>query len=43
VKKPSKAAVAIEGETVRMGVRVAARTIENHLKRIPDALDGHRN
>jgi hypothetical protein len=39
VKKPSKAAVAIEGETARMGVRVAARTIEDHLKRIPDALD----
>jgi hypothetical protein len=39
VKKPSKAAGAIESETVRMGARVAARTIEDHLKRIPDALE----
>jgi hypothetical protein len=40
VKKPSSAAVAIESQTVRMGARVAARTIENHLKLIPEALEG---
>ena len=39
VTKHSGAAVAIESETVRMGARVAARTIEDHLKRIPDALE----
>jgi hypothetical protein len=38
VAKPSSAAVAIESQTVRMGARVAARTIENHLKLIPEAL-----
>jgi hypothetical protein len=40
VAKPSGAAVAIESQTVRMGARVAARTIENHLKLIPEALEG---
>ncbi len=40
VIKHSGAAAAIESETVRMGARVAARTIEDHLKRIPDALEG---
>ena len=40
VTKPSSAAVAIESQTARMGARVAARTIEEHLKRIPDALEG---
>jgi hypothetical protein len=39
VAKPTKAAGIIEGETTRMGSRVAARTIEDHLKRIPDALE----
>jgi hypothetical protein len=39
VAKPSKAAAVIEGETSRMGSRVAARTIEDHLKRIPEALE----
>jgi hypothetical protein len=39
VTKPSSAAVAVEGETIRMGARVAARTIEEHLRRIPEALD----
>ena len=38
VTKPSKAAGIIESETIRMGARVAARTIEEHLKLIPDAL-----
>ena len=32
VSKSSAAAVAIESQTVRMGARIAARTIENHLK-----------
>jgi hypothetical protein len=39
VGQPSKAAVAIEKLTSRAGARVAARTIEDHLKRIPDALE----
>jgi hypothetical protein len=42
VSKPSSAASAIESQTALMGARVAARTIENHLKRIPDALDDRR-
>ena len=37
--KPSKAALTIESETIRMRARVAARTIEDHLNRIPDALE----
>lgn len=37
--KASAAATVIENETVRMGARVAARTIENHLKLIPEALE----
>jgi hypothetical protein len=40
VTKPSAAAVAIESQTARMGARVASRTIENHLKLIPEALEG---
>jgi hypothetical protein len=39
VAKPSSAAVAIESETVLMGARVAARTIEEHLRRVPEALE----
>ena len=39
VTKPSSAATAIESQTSLMGARVAARTIENHLKRIPEALE----
>ena len=35
--KPSKAAEAIESETISLGARVAARTIENHLNRIREA------
>jgi hypothetical protein len=38
--KSSGAAAAIENQTVHMGARVAARTIENHLKLIPEALEG---
>jgi hypothetical protein len=39
VTKPSKAAAKIEHETELMGARVAARTIENHLNRITEALE----
>jgi hypothetical protein len=40
LKKPSKAASAIEAQTALMGARVANRTIEEHLKRITEALEG---
>jgi hypothetical protein len=39
LKKPSKAAFLIEGETERMGARVSERTILDHLNRIPSALE----
>ncbi|NPT60487.1 hypothetical protein [Paraburkholderia elongata] len=39
VLKPSKAGVEIEQLIARTGARVACRTIENHLKRIPEALE----
>ena len=39
VTKPSSAAGTIENQTAHMGARVAARTIENHLKLIPEALE----
>jgi hypothetical protein len=39
VAKPSSAAVAVESETVQMGARVASRTVEEHLRRIPEALE----
>jgi hypothetical protein len=39
VSRPSKAAAAIESETTLLGARVAARTVEEHLKRIPEALE----
>ena len=39
VAKPSSAAAAIESQTALMGARIAARTIENHLGRISEALD----
>jgi hypothetical protein len=39
VTKPSAAAIAIETQTELMGARVACRTIENHLNRIPEALE----
>jgi hypothetical protein len=42
VSKPSKAAVAIENQTIRMGARVSNRSIEDHLKRIPDALEDRK-
>jgi hypothetical protein len=38
VTKPSKAAVNIENQTELLGARVAARTIENHLKCSREAL-----
>jgi hypothetical protein len=40
VSKPSAAAAAIGSQTVLMGAAVSPRTIENHLKRIPEALEG---
>lgn len=39
VKRPSKAATAIESQTALLGARVAARTIEGHLNRINEALE----
>ena len=42
ISKASKAGVIIEARTVELGARVAARTIEGHLKRISDALDRRR-
>ena len=37
--QPSKAAMQIEALTTELEARVAGRTIEEHLKRIPDALE----
>ncbi len=42
VTKPSKAAAAIATQTDLMRVSVAARTIENHLNRISDAMEERR-
>jgi hypothetical protein len=39
VKKPSKAALTIETQTALLGARVAARTIENKLRLIPEAME----
>jgi hypothetical protein len=39
VTKPSSASATIESQTMLMGARVAARTIENHLRRITEALE----
>jgi hypothetical protein len=39
VTKPSAAAIAIETQTEVMGPRLASRTIENHLNRIPEAME----
>ncbi len=39
VSRASKASEAIEVATEGLGARVSARTIENHLKRIPDAIE----
>lgn len=39
VAKPSSAAAAIERQTELMGARVAARTIEDHLNRVSEALE----
>ena len=41
--KPSSAAASIERQSELMGTRVAARTIENHLNRISDALEDRGN
>jgi hypothetical protein len=42
ITKPSSAAAAIARRSDLMGVPVAARTIENHLNRISEALEGRR-
>ena len=42
VTKPSSAAAAIASQAALMGSPVAARTVENHLNRISDALEGRR-
>lgn len=42
VLKPSTAGEAIEALTTELGARVSARTIEDHLKRIPDAVERRR-
>ena len=42
VNKPSAAAAAIGRQTELMGTRVAARTIENHLNRISEALESRQ-
>jgi hypothetical protein len=39
ISKPSKAAEAIEALTTQLGARVSARSVEDHLKRIPDAIE----
>ena len=39
ILKASKAGDTIEALTVELGARVSARAIEDHLKRIPDALE----
>lgn len=41
-KRPSSAAALIESKTIEMGARIAARTIENHLNNIPDALESRK-
>jgi hypothetical protein len=43
VTKPSKAAVAIESQTIDMGARISTRAMEDHLKRIPSALEALKN
>ena len=43
VTKPSAAALAIESQTALLGSRVASRTIEDHLKRIPEALENRQS
>lgn len=39
VDPPGKAALSIEGLTAEIGARVSKRAIEEHLKKIPDALE----
>lgn len=39
VRRVSKAAMEIESATIRKRARVSARAIEDHLRRIPDALE----
>jgi hypothetical protein len=42
ISKPSKAAEGIEALTTDLRARVSARTVEDHLKRIPDAIERRR-
>ena len=39
LSRPSKAAAEIQTKTETLGVRVAARTVEEHLKRVSKLLD----
>jgi hypothetical protein len=39
VKKPAAAGTTIESQTALLGAEVSSRTIQNHLKRIPEALE----
>ena len=39
ISKPSKAGGIIETRTIELDARVSARSIEDHLKRIPEALE----
>jgi hypothetical protein len=39
VKKPAAAGTAIESQAALLGAEVSSRAIQNHLKRIPDALE----
>ena len=38
----SKGAMSIQAEADRLGVKVGLRTIEGHLKRVPEAMDRRR-
>jgi hypothetical protein len=39
IEHPSSAAASIESQTALLGARIAARTIEDHLKRVAEALE----
>ena len=43
LSRPSKAAAEIEAKTGTLGVRVAARTAEDHLKKVRKLLDERGN
>jgi hypothetical protein len=42
VKKPAAAGATIESQTALLGEKVSSRTIQNHLNRIPEALERRR-